>query len=83
MEAFFEASETEVFFWSGVLVNEYREEKLGPRNFGGLTLAAHHVPKSLYQSHSINRTEGRKYDKKLMGQDKDRGHQLLSWAKQA
>lgn len=42
--AFCEASETEGFFWSGVLANEYREEKLGPRNFGGLTLAAHHVP---------------------------------------
>lgn len=80
MEAFCEARETEGFFWSGVLANEYHEEaeKLEPRDFGGLTLAAHHVPtKSFYHSYSINRTGGRKYDKKLMGQDKDRD--CLSW----
>lgn len=75
MEAFCKARETEVFFWIGVLANEYHEEaeKLEPRDFGGLTLAAHHVPtKSLNHSHCIHRTGGRKYDKRLMGQGKDR-----------
>lgn len=65
-----------MFFWGGVLANEYHEEaeKLEPCVFSGLTLAAHHVPtKPLYHSHSINRTGGRNYDKKLMGQGKDRG----------
>lgn len=63
MEAFCEVREAKVFFWSGVLANEYHEEaeKLEPHDFGGLTLAAHHVPtKPFYQSHSINRTWGRK-----------------------
>lgn len=83
MEASCEAGETEVFFWSGVLANEYHEEaeKLEPHDFSGLTLAAHHVPtKPLYHSHSINTTGGRKYDKKLMSQGQ-RAHQLIVMGK--
>lgn len=48
VEVFCEAGESEMFFWSGVLANEYHEEakKLEPHDFDGLTLAAQQCPPS-------------------------------------
>lgn len=55
-----------------VLANECWEEvkKPEPHHCGGLTLSAHQMP--TFHSPSMNRTGERKYDKNLMGQDKDR-----------
>lgn len=46
---------------------------------GELTLADHQIPHQAAPSLVLNRTEGKKYDEKLVHQDKDREGSLANY----